>query len=80
MKNYKLAYKICVALGLVVLLDNTLFVVSGLNVVPTFFLYTVGLLGSLDLLNFIIYLWSRSWIIWFLSAIFLKLIILKERK
>lgn len=71
-KKYKLWYEISLFLGVIVLLDNTIYFWYQVNVVPTIFLYTVGKLGSLSLLNFVIYVWSRSWIVWFALAFVLN--------
>ncbi len=72
LKKYQQWYKGIILLGLMVLLDNCVFVIFDINIIPTLFLYTIGKFGSLSLLNFIVYLWSRLWIVLFIIAFVLN--------
>ena len=72
LKKYQQWYKGIILLGLMVLLDKCVFVIFDINIIPTLFLYTIGKFGSLSLLNFIVYLWSRLWIVLFIIAFVLN--------
>lgn len=80
LKKYKLWKNLSIILALIVLLDNAIYLLFKVNIIPTIFLYTIGQFGSLSVLNFIVYLWSRLWIALFIVAFVLSRKIIKLEK
>lgn len=79
MKNLELIYKICVTLGLVILLDVILSVAFGLGIGITVLFSAMRPLVSLETMYLIGYVYSCSWVVFFAIAILIKLFLIGER-